>query len=452
MSQQQTERAQPFNHPSNDDVGLQRCIEFEKTDDEQQIAYGAVLVPNRVDLQGDFVSPEVIATLAANFEERVSERDAVPGVMHAVFPDHVSLAENRITTEDETLGSRALPAGSWVQGWKFEHDDLWQLVKDGVLGGYSIGGTLDDTEMHEAGEHPEYVDFPPEVEASLAEWDLEPEEVDIFEIQSGRILEVSTVDFPAVPDATHEAYKSLAKGNPALTSSFIDARLYLESRGHSEEDAKRLAEYLNSEKTQESASWITRAKQFFTRNEGGDDDQTGQSTQTAKSNEKAGRTLSKANIASAMAVHDAALDMLGRSDVAHRRVRFSDDPAHDFDIAGYGQEDSESDESAESDPDTVLEAMDEETLTKQFESLNGRLDDMEEQIKEASGGDDDDEPTVSDVVEAMQALEAKQTEVNEMVQDLKDAGGETHQSKTANREDTGEKSAADILGIPGGGK
>jgi hypothetical protein len=236
----------------DDDGRFSKRFEFEKADDNEQIAYGAVLVPDRLDHQGDFLRADTIASLREEFEERVEDGDAYGGVMHTVFPDDdVELVEDRQLEAAETLGDKELPAGTWVQGWQFTDDDLWQLVKDGVLGGNSIGGTAKGR-RYDPGAMPDDVEIPDPVQAELDEAGLSRDDIMVREITDGRIMEVSSVDYPAVPDATHEEHKSLAtaKAASALTENVVAARLYLESRGHDPDDARRLAEYLNDQKSQ----------------------------------------------------------------------------------------------------------------------------------------------------------------------------------------------------------
>ena len=396
---------------------FERAVQFVKAGDaEKQIAIGAVLVPDRVDHQGDFFREETVRSLAEDFDQRVEERDAVPGVMHAVFPDHIELADNRVTEGRIELGERTLPAGTWMQAWKFNDDELWSLIEDGIIGGYSIGGTIsNDTVRYDAGEHPDDVSFPEEVKESLEAAGYEPEEVSIREITDGRILEVSAVDYPAVPDATHEAYKSassasLAKGDPALTGSIVEARLYLEERGHSEEEARRLANYLQREKSRDkSGGWIQRAKEFFS---GDQPDKKGvpdldKSDQADRDSDQVQRdqdpaesdgdgdadAQSKANTRSAMQMHDAALDQLEIEGVDHGRTKFADDDSVDFGAAKNSDQTTEAEPSTDGSDSGFIESMSNDKadqIIENLEQLNKRL---------ADDGGDGSEETVENAEE-----------------------------------------------------
>lgn len=209
----------------------------EKNDDEQKAA-GIVMVPNKVDLHGDWERPDTIQSFAEQFEALESAGEASGGVMHAVWPDdHVELSRNEIAGEDTTVGGQGVPEGAWIQEWEFRDEDLWSLVDDGVLEGYSIGA------IDVSWDGPiEQDDLPDEVAVPDDIPDGEP----VWELTDGIIREVSAVDVPAVPDAMiletkAEAEKRLAEhlGN---REAFIEEAM---DRGHSEADAERLWEYLN---------------------------------------------------------------------------------------------------------------------------------------------------------------------------------------------------------------
>ena len=212
-------------------------VDYVAKDDDAQTATGVVMVPWTVDHHGDWERPETIEAFATQFEAFVDAEQADGGIMHAVWPSEwMSLERNEVLAESETIGGETVPAGAWVQTWGYHDDDLWGLVEDDILGGHSIGAVNVDWEYN--GTDPE--DLPDEVTV--------PDAVDVeeyWELTDGIVQEVSSVDFPAVPDAqiltaskarAAAAEKRLADhvGNP---SAFIDEAL---ERGHSEADAQRM--------------------------------------------------------------------------------------------------------------------------------------------------------------------------------------------------------------------
>jgi hypothetical protein len=217
---------------------VRKDVDFIAKDDEEQIATGIVMVPWAVDLQNDWERPETIQSFAEQFENFEEVGEASGGVMHAVFPDeHLSLETNTILEEQTEIGGKTVPAGAWRQDWRFEDDELWTLVDDGIFQGYSIGAEAVHWEgPMEQEDLPEEVTVPDEIGEDELVWEL----VD------GIIREVSTVDIPAVPDAqilsTKTATEKRLAEHLGNRDGFIEEAL---QRGHSEAEAERMWEYLN---------------------------------------------------------------------------------------------------------------------------------------------------------------------------------------------------------------
>jgi len=216
------------------DGTLERRVEFKATDADRRVAIGGVMVPDKVDLQGDFAETALIEQFSDSFMELLQDGDGTPGVMHSVFPtSHVTLAENRILDEAREIGGKEFPAGSWIQGWKFTDDELWSLVEDGILSAYSIGAR--NVEWSEPME-----EAPDGIERA-ADY---PEDEPVWQLLDGEVHEVSSVDIPAVPDAQMVAAKSDSKAildHVEGKNQFLDV---MSDRGASEDDAERLWHYL----------------------------------------------------------------------------------------------------------------------------------------------------------------------------------------------------------------
>jgi len=127
--------------------------EFKASDTEKRIVTGPAMVPNqeiiRVDAQGNpyFVfftedtiekAQEIFAkfgkTKSTNFEHEVGMRD-------------VTVVESWIVTDPNNdkanaLGFKDIPKGTWMVSYKVDNDDLWQMVKDGQVMGFSIEGVF----------------------------------------------------------------------------------------------------------------------------------------------------------------------------------------------------------------------------------------------------------------------------------------------------------------------
>ena len=327
---------------------FQKTVAIKATDEDERTATGAALVPNEVDRQRDFLKPAGIEAMYAP--------DPDDGVMHYRFADDdAELVRNEIIDEPETIGGKEYAAGSWIITRKYHDDELWALVDDGVLTGFSIGGEVSEEVERSADELGDGVTFPAEVEFGGAS-----------EILNGYTAEISDVDIPAVPNADH-AEKSLTKN---LVERAGDEESFVEMmgpRGHSEEDARRLWGHLQSPTDKahnhdmtndtddpdapplddvDDATLGKRLKGlFFGGDDGdGDGDDTDSielvdadpiTTAKALTLAKEGRTLSEANRETLMAAHDAVEAALA-SDMDFETNRFTDSDEYAFDVAQYG--------------------------------------------------------------------------------------------------------------------
>lgn len=269
--------------------------------------------------------------------------------------------------------------------------------------------------------------------------------------------------------ATHEEYKSdtgVTKGHPALTDSVVQARLYLENRGHDPDDARQLAEYIQSEKSKEPSGWLERAKRFFSR-----DESVGE--QPGERTEK-GQTLSEENLARGMAIHDVSLDLLS-TEIDTNREKFATDPAFDFAGVAFVQPESSNEDGSilsaqpvaepaelRRDADLVdnpLEDMSDEETNEVIERINeleskfGGDDDEQTDGEKAADGDEPD-PELG-TIERMDALESKfeeQAETHErmveLLERMADAQGVSQQFDTSERDEKASSldGVAEMLG------
>lgn len=434
---------------------FEKRVPFKAFDEERRVAIGGVLVPNKVDLQGDFVRPPVIEQFNDGFMTRLqsSDGEAVPGVMHAVFPDdHVTLSENRILDETQVIAGKEFRAGSWIQGWKFHDDELWRLVRDGVLSAYSIGAR----EVHWS--EPMGQEELPDDIGVAADY---PEDEPVWQILDGKVVEVSSVDLPAVPDAVMVAAKSGGLGKSILDqvggkNEFVGV---MQDRGASEDDAERLWHYL--QRTLEETGGKTASNSFFRRlGKGAWETLTGDSeakTSATDGAAKESRTLSEVNRHRLMAAHDALEDAL-ESDVEFQPNRFTDNPAVDFDVADYDGKiaPTEKDAPGGETPDRTTQTMGDDpmadapewgkALYEQTEKNSERIDNLSEKV-----GDDDGKDAWEDAPPWAKELREEQKEVDERVEQLAEASGKSQQLEGGDGGNESSRSKADILGLPGGG-
>jgi len=351
---------------------FRKDVEFVTKDDDEQVAAGIVMVPDKADLQNDFAREETIRSFADQFEAFVDAGEAGGGIMHAVFPDSwMDLERNEVLDESEEIGGQTVDAGAWVQEWSINHGELWELILEDVISGYSIGaiqvawnGPFEQDELDD-------IEVPDELGDGL-----------VWELVEGIIREVSAVDIPAVPDAQILDTKAAAEkrlgdylGDP---NGFVEEAM---ERGHSEDDAEALWDVLTEAAEVDGAgtpgkeSALTSAAKSFisTLMGGGDDDSSAvdeatrskadaiQSPAEVAATAKEGRTLSTQNRHSLMASIDAAADVLEDAGVDHGIERFTDRDDVGFDLSEHDARNWSSGDGGEDDDDDDEDGDDQET-------------------------------------------------------------------------------------------
>ena len=460
-----------------------KTVAFKAVDEENRTATGAVLVPNEVDRQQDFLRPAGVESMFAE--------DPDDGVMHAAFPDGAAeLVRNEIVDEPIELNGEEYPAGTWVATRRYVDDDLWQLVEDGVLTGFSIGGEVERVREYAAGDVPDDVTFPDDVPVGPA-----------TEIVDGEVNEVSDVDIPAVPRAT---YRELSKLGKSITEEVDGEAEFVEvmrERGHDEADARELWAYLqthkavderaesragqdNSKMTEDTdddgaepessetptgeaakantadiddvddATLGSRIKSALGLGGGADDGGNSSEDPDAADAEKAGRTLSERNQHAVMASVDAQLDLLDDAGIDHGMTRFTDRDDVAFSIEEYGDKGQHSDDKPDKNapggdtPDDDMtddndnnetEKSDEppawaDELSEKVESIEARVDEMD---------DDADAEKMDDAPEWAQELAEKVSDLDERVDKMATKTADTEQVGGAEKsaETTNETSA-----------
>lgn len=419
---------------------MEKHVPIAKADGDRQVAVGVAMVPDAVDLAGDFERAETIERFAEGYMERLAQGESKNGVMHSVFPDveTVSHVENRILQSQETIGDSTYPAGTWIVGKKVHDDALWDLITndEGTLSGFSIGGYVTRERDYDA---------PPADVRESETVKANRNEAGVTEIQDGIIEEISLVDSPAVPEAKVQVAKGadgIAKAAPELTDSVESASEYLVSeRGHNEQAATELAEFLNDHKhtakashenEHDSDSWMARAKAFFT----GSDSDVEQRAEGRT--EKVGATLSSKNRNSMMQIHDASLSVLHDAGYASRRNTFSDDPRVDFEL--MDSDASQSDELAESSTDadhsdTTMSQDKADELTERIERIESMLEEATEEEEEVEKSDDNGETEeieqLTEVVERLAANQEKMLSAQGVSQQSQNSATNTQKSAYA---------------------
>lgn len=116
-----------------------------KTEDEKRFTLGIVYSPNEVDAQLDTMAPEEIEAAAWRSMENLAKGRFRIGLEHEVFeidgsPVGVVVESYIWRGPDWEMGGARVKPGSWIMGviW---HEKVWELVKNGEITGFSMGGT-----------------------------------------------------------------------------------------------------------------------------------------------------------------------------------------------------------------------------------------------------------------------------------------------------------------------
>lgn len=111
--------------------------EFVKADDEKQVVKGIVIEPEVEDSDGNWTTREEIEKAAHDFLKR---GEMVVGHEHFLKMPDSFVVESHITEEDRTINGKEVKEGSWIVGIKVEDPEIWEAVKKGRYGGFSIAG------------------------------------------------------------------------------------------------------------------------------------------------------------------------------------------------------------------------------------------------------------------------------------------------------------------------
>jgi hypothetical protein len=125
--------------PSGEDVGKKVVVPILHKREAQQIVTGVVLVPDKVDAQGDVISAEAIAKASFDFAQRYGTETKI-GYMHRDFEKDLRMIESYIAPSEMNLDGYTVPVGSWIMSVKVIDKDVWGRVQRNEIRGFSIGG------------------------------------------------------------------------------------------------------------------------------------------------------------------------------------------------------------------------------------------------------------------------------------------------------------------------
>ena len=113
-------------------------VPIVKADEEKHLVYGAVLVPDTRDSQGDIITAEEIEKTAHAY--LIQSRTIDARHAEALPLEKARPVESYILPQNTTLGKKELPAGTWIMTVHIPDAELWKSVKSGGLNAFSIYG------------------------------------------------------------------------------------------------------------------------------------------------------------------------------------------------------------------------------------------------------------------------------------------------------------------------
>jgi SAM-dependent methyltransferase len=115
-------------------------FKFLKVDKKQQIVGGIVYAPGEEDSQGDYTDKKEIEKAMYRFMEKYSKDSKRIKVMHKGETKHFPILECFQPDADIKKGGQEIKAGSWWLMIKVPDKEIWKLVENGSLTGFSMGG------------------------------------------------------------------------------------------------------------------------------------------------------------------------------------------------------------------------------------------------------------------------------------------------------------------------
>ena len=123
---------------SEEDILYISIMEKAEKIEEDQVVYGEVYIPNRVDTDHETISAKDVEVMAWDF--LASGKESKIDIQHDLLESGCNVVESFIARK----GWEPWVEGAWVMGVKCT-DEVWQSVKSGDLNGFSFYGTTKKT-------------------------------------------------------------------------------------------------------------------------------------------------------------------------------------------------------------------------------------------------------------------------------------------------------------------
>lgn len=114
--------------------GFDMHIEKQHNEELMQVTYVAMM-PDEVDLHGDFTSAEEVRKAKESFNKSAMRAN----LFHRMMTDKFSVIESYLAPTDFILGEIPVKKGTWLMTFQVHDEDVWQMIKSGDINGISIG-------------------------------------------------------------------------------------------------------------------------------------------------------------------------------------------------------------------------------------------------------------------------------------------------------------------------
>lgn len=93
------------------------------------------MLPDSVDLHGDFTSAEEVRKAMQSFNKSAKRTN----LFHMTMSDSFEVIESYLAPVDFILNDEFVAKGTWLMTLQIKDDSLWELIKSGEINGISIG-------------------------------------------------------------------------------------------------------------------------------------------------------------------------------------------------------------------------------------------------------------------------------------------------------------------------
>lgn len=124
--------------------GESEQVQKTETLDEEMVSYEIIYEPFTKDAHGEWMSDKTIEKAMANFNENLAAGVVQPNLFHLKDTEAFTIESTWIQKELDVKviqTDEIIKAGTWVAKIKYNDQQLWDLKKQGIVGGVSIGAT-----------------------------------------------------------------------------------------------------------------------------------------------------------------------------------------------------------------------------------------------------------------------------------------------------------------------